>query len=311
MFRLCQDGSAFISGFGLNTKFHAHTSLEHSVLKKLEGSGKARKSSSLFAANIARLHGAEGETCASTPPNTRQHYRMNHLKILALSSYQRGLVKSLPWTRNKVRRWKCKAVSLLLSLTILFSTMETPISPSHHVHVHASSATAATITTSTSAAPKRTKQKMTYEDKLVQQYIEKNLFRDDVYDQFESVYKEAIQDEVRGLKPIEGLEDFGDAVITKTKTKKPLAVARKRGVSKKKGKSTQPFYWNALLKSHRPFSDLLMKTFNMSSKRASTISIGTLIVTPIAVVLYVFQAVWSLFRTMTVKNEGERYGGRE
>ena len=226
------------------------------------------------------------------------------LRLLLLEIYQKALMQKVYWRQSMARRWRSKMISVLMSFVLLFSTLETPITGSHNVHVHA--------TTSVPSATMPNKQRLTYEDKLVQKYIEKHMFRDDVYDPFESVYKEIIQDEVTGAKPIESLQDFGEDV-PKIKNQ-PTRVPKKRPIgssAKPKKRTKAPFYWNTLMNSHRPFTEFLRKTLNISSKRAATISIAVLMVAPMAIILYGCQAAWATFRTMTVKREGERYGGRE
>ena len=184
------------------------------------------------------------------------------------------------------------------------------------MHSHAAHASSTTTTTRTVRPVKANK--LTYEDKLVQKYIEKYMFQDDVYEPFESTYKEYIQDERSGVKAVETLEDLcvGAGEVTSEVAKKgakPKVIAPKvrgtRGISKEEKKKFS--IWDTFVVMNGRLSDFLRKTLKLNSRTANEVSILTILFGGSAVLLCGVQYLFNQFKTLLFKREGERYGGRE
>eukprot|EP00591_Stephanopyxis_turris_P004913 CAMPEP_0195511220 /NCGR_PEP_ID=MMETSP0794_2-20130614/3621_1 /TAXON_ID=515487 /ORGANISM="Stephanopyxis turris, Strain CCMP 815" /LENGTH=246 /DNA_ID=CAMNT_0040638777 /DNA_START=362 /DNA_END=1102 /DNA_ORIENTATION=- len=190
----------------------------------------------------------------------------------------------------------CFALSVLFGSVPMKSSMIVP--PSH-----------ASTTTTLVSATTATKQKLTYEDKLTQKYLEKHMFNSDAAETpFESAYKEAALDEISELEPFEEAIDGMDITSTGSeakgiKKKKTSAVPKK--VKRFGGLFSALYEWN------KPLTQFLVKRFGMDRSKATSVALGGQILTGILGGLFTLQFILSMVKMVMFKQEGERYGGRD
>mmetsp|Transcript_19100 Transcript_19100/g.27157 ORF Transcript_19100/g.27157 Transcript_19100/m.27157 type:complete len:322 (+) Transcript_19100:69-1034(+) len=216
-----------------------------------------------------------------------------HMRNLKQRLFSNAINKRFP----PMKRYRQVVSSILLVCFITLSTIRLPATSS----VFSAHASTSAIE-KTSIIPMRSS--LSYEDKLVQRYIEKHMFQDDKYEPFESTYKEITLYDRLGVKPeLETLEDFGVSSneVATTTTKKDAGLKKKKDFS----------LWNIFLVLNLSLSNFFHKALKLSSKKSTQFSFYTIAIGTVSVILCGGQFAFFQLKNFLFNKEGERYGGRD